>query len=897
MTSYRGVFSFEPLPAGARADVPMFPRTIVSLVILALGWALRAHGQVGFIRGTVADSASGAALSRTSVTPVSTSGMSLATVLTDAGGRFQLALPPGRYDLVLGRIGYRGRSVTVVVGDTAQTIVQLMLAALPVSLDPIVVTPSRNHQTALDAPAALSVVERREIEDATAFTPVDRMRDVTGVDYASKGLMQHTFSVRGDRGANSGAVLFLTDDRLAAVPSIGFNVPYLIPLTSEDIDRIEVTRGPGAAVYGPDSDRGVVHVITRSPLESPATTLSLTGGGRSLWQASGRYAARLGTRLGFKVSAEYFRGRDWEFTDSIEARNRALAIAGGADPDTLLIGLRDFTIERAGGEAQVEWRPGQRTSFVGTLGGAQAISNIDLTPDVGAVQAGNWRNSYAQGRFHHGLFSANLQYNWSDAGETYRLRTGTRLVDQSRLVAAQVQQSVIMGPSVLTYGLDARWTDPRTGGTIHGRNEDDDRVAEAGGYVHATTPLAGPFSLVGALRVDHHNRLDDVAVSPRLGLLFQPAPAHSFRLTYNRGFSSPDPSDLFVDIVVDSILGSSAVRVGRVPRGGYAYRRNCGGLCMRSPFNPGGPAGYLPADATLFWPVVVQILQGLPMPIDLSDIPPPTASQVATVLRGLNPRTGGFDPVAAASVTDLDAPRRTLTNAVELGYKGVIGERLRIEVEGYWNRVIDPTGELFAATPSVFQEQVTLEQYLARYRSAAQAAAYANLITRIPLGTISPVESTDPVDVLLLRRQGGAYTVWGADVSIEAQFTQRLTLHGTYSWLSRDSIPDVAVVGDVVLSVPRSKGALGVRYHDEASGVAARLEGRSVSSFPVNSGVYTGRVDSYAVLDAGFVFPLPVMSRLKVTVDAYNLFDMRHREFTGAPELGRLLAVRLQARL
>lgn len=856
----------------------MMPKATVLLVIICLGCPFVAAGQAAVIRGTVADSARGVALSGARVTALTVLGAPLTTALTDARGSFRLSgLAPGRYDVVIGRIGYRERRVTAVAADTATVAIRVYLSAVPLGLDPIVITPSASPQTELDAPASVSVVERAEIEQVTAFTPVDRIGGVTGVDFASKGLMQHTFAVRGDRGANSGALLFLTDHRLAAVPSIGFNVPYLIPLTSDDIARIEVTRGPGAAIYGPDSDRGVVHVITRSPFDSRGATLSLTGGERSLVQGSMRYAATPGSRLGFKVSAEYFRGDDWEYTDPAETEPR------------------DYGIRRAGGEAQVEWRPARNTALVGTLGLTQAISNIDLAPDVGAVQVRDWRYGYAQWRLHRGSLLANVQYNWSDAGQSYRLRSGAPLVDQSRLLAGLVQHAAAIGPAVVLYGIDARWTDPRTGETIHGRNEYDDRVTETGAYVHATTPLAPAVTLVTALRVDHHDRIDDVAVSPRLGLVFRARPTHAFRLTYNRGFNSPDPSDLFVDIEIIQLPGY-AVRVGRVPRSGYTFRRDCGGLCMRSPFPPGDPAPYLPADATLLWPVVVEVLGRPPYSIDITDIPAPNASQVATQLGALNLQTQGFDPIAPAEVTDFGAPRRTLTNAVELGYKGVIANGVRIQVDAYRNRVTDPLGEL-VATPNVFHERESLEQYLMCCRSPATAAALADAIAQIPLGSITPEQSIDTTDILLLRRQGGAYTLWGADVGVEVRITRRLTLAGSYSWVSEDSIPNVVTVGDVVLSIPRNKGALSVRYADAASGFAARLEGRAVSSFPVVSGVYSGRVDSYALVDVGVGFPIPRASRLRATFDAYNVFDARHREYVGAPELGRLLVARLQVRL
>jgi len=61
----------------------------------------------------------------------------------------------------------------------------------------------------------------------------------------------------------------------------------------------------------------------------------------------------------------------------------------------------------------------------------------------------------------------------------------------------------------------------------------------------------------------------------------------------------------------------------------------------------------------------------------------------------------------------------------------------------------------------------------------------------------------------------------------------------------------------------------------------------------MNSGVYVGDVDSYTVFDANVSYQLPWAPGATATVTATNLFDNVHQEFIGAPELGRLLMVRL----
>ena len=93
----------------------------------------------------------------------------------------------------------------------------------------------------------------------------------------------------------------LTDYRLAGVPSLRVNQMHWLPATDEDVDKMEVVLGPGSALYGPNTANGIVHVLTKSPLTSPGTSVTLGGGERSVRQASFRSAFLLGDDFGFKA--------------------------------------------------------------------------------------------------------------------------------------------------------------------------------------------------------------------------------------------------------------------------------------------------------------------------------------------------------------------------------------------------------------------------------------------------------------------------------------------------------------------------------------------------------------------------------------------------------------------
>jgi iron complex outermembrane receptor protein len=313
---------------------------------------------------------------------------------------------------------------------------------------------------------------------------------------------------------------------------------------------------------------------------------------------------------------------------------------------------------------------------------------------------------------------------------------------------------------------------------------------------------------------------------------------------------------------------------------------------MRSPFNPQGEQVFLPADATLMWPAFCAILavQGVPI---CAVVPTPNASQVGTILQTLNLATKAFDPTTAAEVRDVDAERRTMRTVFEVGYKGVIDGRIQIGVDLHHTRVSDAVGELQAVTPNVFLDPATLEQYLAIYLPAAQAAMIAAIAPDIPLGTISPEEAGD-ADVVLVERQGSdTYTVWGADLSIVADITKEFSARGTYSWMSKNVITGLPTIGDLTLSAPRHKGAVAVRYHRAETGFTANAGIRTVGTFPVAAGLFNGRVPTYTLVDASVGYRLPWTTDITLFLTGQNVFDNRHQEFVGAPELGRLVTTRL----
>ncbi|TMQ74041.1 MAG: TonB-dependent receptor [Candidatus Eisenbacteria bacterium] len=862
----------------------------------------------GAVTGRIVDAETGEPVSDVQVELIAGGRNRVASAISDAQGQWVMtAAPTGSFSLVFSRLGYEIRRLDgILLGAEPADVGAVRLVSRALRMNPIVVTPSRTEEKALRAPASTWVVSHRDIEARPATTAVDHVRSVPGMDVASSGLTQNLLVARGFNNVFSGTLFVLTDNRWASVPSLRFNAYNMIPATDEDIDHIELVLGPGSALYGPNVTNGAMHIITRSPLAEPGTTFSALAGEREVAQVSGRHARRIGRRVGFKVSGSYFRGRDWVTRDPFEESARTAAIAAGADADTLRIGARDFDAERFSGEGRLDVRLGERTDLIASGGFSQLGSSIELT-GIGAAQARDWRYSYTQLRLRRGALFAQGYVNFSDAGNTYLLRDGSRLRDNSLLYVGQVQHAAGLGERQrFIYGIDLIRTVPRTGGTLTGRNENDDDITELGGYLQSETRLRPKLDFVTAARLDHHSRVDESVLSPRAAIVIRPADGHSLRLTYNRAFNQPSSNSLFLDLRSAQDLGGLPfdVRVTGVPRDGFQFRRDVGGRpLMRSPFTPaglGGPAQQLPLDATVFWNVVVQILQS--RGTDISAIPAPNGNQVGTVMRSLNATTRAFDDVS--DVADFAPLRPQIDNTVETGYKGLIANRLSLGLDLYYSRVENFTSPLLVATPSVFLDRASLEAYLSNYMSPVQAAQIAAAVsgiagnpaaTGIPLGTVTPVNTVgDPYDIFFTYRNFGTVDLWGADLGATFLATDQLSFTGTYSFVNRNLYRKRDGVADIALNAPMNKATLSANYRNARMGLAVELRGRYVDHFPMSSGVYVGAVASYALMDVNVSYALPFARRTEVALAGTNVFDDRHRELVGAPELGRLVLVRVR---
>jgi len=895
-------------------------------------------------------------------------GSGVAPALTNDAGKFTVSVSGGTHAVVISSLGYRDHrkdGISVTAGSTST--LDLALTSQALELNAIVVSASRQAEKNTDAPATTHVVPTVEIAERPAVTLVDHMKTVPGVDVISHGTQSSNVVIRGFNNIFSGALHALTDNRLAGVPSLRVNLLHFLPTTNDDLDRIEVVLGPGSALYGPQTANGVLHMLTKSPLTSEGTVVTLGAGPRkNVFQGSFRTAHKLSDNFAFKISGQAVSGNEWVFVDPEEQAARAAAsgdptafvaerLARGlsqADADQALInvGNRDYDFERQSVDARADW------AFMdeGLLSFNYGLTNatgIELT-GLGAGQVEDWKYQYFQTRMNKDRLFAQVYLNTSDAGtNSFLLRDGAPLVDESRLFVSQIQHGTDFGDGKydFTYGVDYFKTDPRTLGTINGANENIDNVTEWGAYVQSKVELHEKVDFIAAGRVDTHSELEDNVFSPRAAIVFKPKENHSLRFTYNRAFSTPSTLNLFLDLSGGraGALGPLGYRVrAQGTHEGFTFLNPQGGLIgMRSPFNPGGTGQMLPVDAATLMALGIGVLQGQ------GAIDAATAGLLNSLAAGANGNvsinlldagTGAVTPLANHSVLNVERLRESTTSTFEVGYQALINEKILVAADVWYSKKENFVSPLVVTTPLVLLEGATMVGYLvpgltqaimaqsggtidavtAQGMAVVQATALADGgdgdggvpgIAEIPLGVVSASNvNSAAANLLYTYVNAGDLTLWGADFAVKAYLNDVWTLSATGSWVSDDYFDLTEIdngVAPIALNAPALKGSLGLAYRNVRTGINAEIRARANAEFPAESAGFAGTicetgprsdilfsedcVSGYALVDVMAGYKIPT-TRATLQVMISNIFDEGYRSFVGVPEIGRFLMAQVK---
>ena len=167
--------------------------------------------------------------------------------------------------------------------------------------DVIVTSASRREENLRTAPAAIYVLTADDIRHGGFSSIPEALRVVPGLYVARTNSHSWSVSARGFSDFNNNKMLVLIDGRGLYSQVFGGVYWELEEMPLQDIERIEVIRGPGGTLWGANAINGVINIITKKAQQTQGGSVSATAGEGEGYQSSFRYGDRIGKNLYYRI--------------------------------------------------------------------------------------------------------------------------------------------------------------------------------------------------------------------------------------------------------------------------------------------------------------------------------------------------------------------------------------------------------------------------------------------------------------------------------------------------------------------------------------------------------------------------------------------------------------------
>jgi iron complex outermembrane receptor protein len=394
---------------------------------------------------------------------------------------------------------------------------------------PVVLSASRLSQPLAQAPAAVTIIDQDMIR-ASGFRDIpDLLRLVPGFTVAYTRDNTWGVGYHGMADAFSRRMQVLIDGRSVYLPGFG-NTPWnMLPLAIEDIDRIEVVRGPNAATYGANSFFGVINIITKEPSQVPGVFASAQLGEQSNGGVMGRYGGGSGD-FRYRLSLSDQR-RDRFDTQPEQTTTRLLDFRGDyrlSNTDELSV---DFAASRG------DWRQG-RGDVPDPLDPVRHL-------DVGSEQ---FQTKFRRVVDPSTEWSLQFYHIRTFVDDGYVARNiplaPTLFVDiPFELNQTQWREDVefqmingLNDATRLVWGAEARWEGVDAQGYFYDRDRRSGHMYRLFGNIEWTP--TEKWAINGGVMAEHHY-YTDLDFSPRLAVNYLVSPDHAFRASISQAYRSP----------------------------------------------------------------------------------------------------------------------------------------------------------------------------------------------------------------------------------------------------------------------------------------------------------------------------------------------------------------------
>lgn len=421
-------------------------------------------------------------------------------------------------------------------------------------LSEVVVTATRTERAIKDTPASVEVITRKDMETMGADSVVAALKLAMNINLSEAGMTGNQVSVRG---MNTNQSLILIDGRRMAGEDTATTMNFyeLNRININNVERIEIVRGPVSSLYGSDALGGVINIITRKP-EKPETTIGLSNSSK---QQNAAFRFDLGKE------GKWAWAVDTLFTD-IKEKSRT--------DSTNMYGPRQF-YNISGTYDMAE---GKNLDVFFERMSEHLKSDFD---DDSRDFYTNKRNSYGvnyRGTNSRGNYELRAYSNELEKNNDTLLADGT----YSDFDRAKYKTWVIDGKNTMQLSADHIFT---FGGEYRSANYRGTRLEDNGD--HASTiiehGISKPISekqidyqaayiqdewkvndkllIIPSLRYDDSDKFGD-SISPKIGMTYKLDNNYRLKANYGKGFKAPSISELYMKMTHRPIPSMTVIVIG-----------------------------------------------------------------------------------------------------------------------------------------------------------------------------------------------------------------------------------------------------------------------------------------------------------------------------------------------
>lgn len=475
--------------------------------------------------------------------------------VTDAEGYFRLKdIAPGTYTIKVQTIGYGTQTKKITVSDDFTVDVHFLMEEETILTDEVVVSANRNETSRKVAPVVVNVMNNKlfELVNSTDLAKSLNYQSGLRVENNCQNCGFPQVRINGLEGPYS-QILINSRPVMSALSG----VYGLEQIPTNMIERVEVVRGGGSALFGANAVGGTINIITKDPINNSfqvGTTMSNLNG--KVWEQNVNANASLVSSDNSYGIAVY---QSYRNRNPYDADGDGFSELGKLNMNTF--GLRFYYRPTQFSRISLEYHTTNEFRRGGNNFNLQPHESDICEQTKHIINSGGLTYDVFFNEYKHKLSvygsvqhtDRNSYYGAGKALNAYGKTNDLTAVGGAMYVGNF--DKVLFSPATFTGGLEYQYNYLHDIMTGYNRDlKQDVKVASA--YAQNEWKM-DKFILLAGFRLDKHNLVDDVIFSPRINALWKPSEKVQGRLTWSTGFRAPQAYD--EDLHVAAVGGEAMI--------------------------------------------------------------------------------------------------------------------------------------------------------------------------------------------------------------------------------------------------------------------------------------------------------------------------------------------------